>query len=129
VIFKTQSSTNLFNNSLLGLQLVDKTKRKKDKSERKKVASESEQITPVAEVSEPPSEEIKPVQTKPEEIKKENQYLIVPETNLPEKKNMNVEQKQVSNSVNVENLGDSSEEDHVKARELLKGFSDQTKKG
>jgi len=128
VIFKTQSSTNLFNNSLLGLQLVDKTKRKKDKSERKKVASEPEQITPVAEVSEPPSEEIKPVQTKPEEIKKENQYLIVPETNLPEKKNMNVEQKQVSNSVNVENLGDSSEEDHVKARELLKGFSDQTKK-
>ena len=129
VIFKTQSSTNLFNNSLLGLQLVDKTKRKKDKSERKKVASEPEQITRVAEVSEPPSEEITPVQsTKPEEIKKENQYLIVPETNLPEKKNMNVEQKQVSNSVNIENLADSSEDDHVKARELLKGFSDQTKK-
>ncbi|MBK7055394.1 MAG: chemotaxis protein CheW [Leptospiraceae bacterium] len=129
VIFKTQSSTNLFNNSLLGLQLVDKTKRKKDKSERKKVVYEPEQITRVAEVSEPPSEEITPVQpTKPEEIKKENQYLIVPETNLPEKKNMNVEQKQVSNSVNIENLADSSEDDHVKARELLKGFSDQTKK-
>jgi two-component system chemotaxis sensor kinase CheA len=129
VIFKTQSSTNLFNSSLLGLQLVDKTKKKKDKSERKKVTSEQEQVIRVAENSEIPAEQevIKSTLTKTDEIKKENQYLIV-ETPEPEKKDMNVEPKQVSNSVNIENLADSSEDDHAKARELLKGFSDQTKK-
>ncbi len=129
VIFKTQSSTNLFNSSLLGLQLVDKTKKKKDKSERKKVTSEQEEVIRGAEHSEIPVEQesVKPMHTKSDEIKKENQYLIV-EPPEPEKKDMNVEPKQVSNSVNIENLADSSEDDHVKARELLKGFSDQTKK-
>lgn len=135
VIFKTQSSTNLFNNSLLGLQLVDKSKKKKDKSERKKASMDSEQVTRVAEVQEAteiPKEEVQPEvvkapPVKAPEPKKENQYLIV-ETPEPEKKPMNTEQKPVSNSVNIENLADSSEDDHQKARELLKGFSDQTKK-
>ncbi len=133
VIFKTQSSTNIFNSSLLGLQLVDKTKKKKDKSERKKITSDPEQVAPMAEVVEMPKEDTSTEVAKPTpptrvpEPRKENQYLIV-ETPEPEKKDMNTEPKPMSNSVNIENLADSSEDDHQKARELLRGFSDQTKK-
>ncbi|HMW04374.1 MAG TPA: chemotaxis protein CheW [Leptospiraceae bacterium] len=129
VVFKTQNSTNLFNNSLLGLQLVDKSKKKKDKTERKRVVSEQETVIRTAELNAEPIP-VEPQKTEPvaeapkEELKKENQYLVV--ESEPESKPM--EQKPVSNSVNIENLGDTSESDHEKARELLKGFSDQTKK-
>lgn len=125
VIFKTQSSTNLFNNSLLGLQLVDKSKKKKDKTERKRVVTEQETVVRNAEInSEPVPAEIHNQEPHKEEPKKENPYLVV-ETETESKP---MEQSKASNSVNIENLADTTEEDHEKARELLKGFSDQTKK-
>ena len=127
VVFKTQNSTNIFNSSLLGLQLVDKSKKKKDKSERKKTQSEQEPVIKTPE-PEPVMEEIKQTQSnKVEEPKKENPYLVVEKVGQ-EKVEPSIVTPSVSNSVNIENLADSSEDDHIKARELLKGFSDQTKK-
>lgn len=122
VIFKTQNSTNLFNNSLLGLQLVDKSKKKKDKSERKKITTEQD-LPPVQ------PQEVASAMPEPElpqqEAKVDNSYLVVkPEEEIKE---VNMEQIETTpeNRTVVDNNAD---DEHLKARELLKGFSDQTKK-
>ena len=121
VIFKTQSSTNLFNSSLLGLQLVDKSKRKKDKSERKKIVTETETVTRHADEA----VVLIPEARQMEEEKVDNSYLVVkPETDVKE---VNMSQIEIEPKESLVDTS-SSEDEHVKARELLKGFSDQTKK-
>ncbi len=122
-IYKTITSTNLYNSKLLEMVLSDKSRRKKDKStERKK---------PVVIVHEKEEEELEPQ----EEIRVESNLnpsetsdiVEVREDEIPtnvEKPSEELEEPTLEESVTT-----SEEEDdgRLQAKEMLKSFSEQTK--
>jgi two-component system chemotaxis sensor kinase CheA len=117
-IFKTINSTNLYNSKLQEMNLMDKSRKKKDKSqEKKKIVQHRIEPDYIEQVEELPKEmdhkqmqEESPV---PEEISQ------IPEKNsIPEK----VIEEQVAVAHDPKIL-----DENLKAKEILKSLSDQTK--
>jgi two-component system chemotaxis sensor kinase CheA len=125
-IYKTINSTNQYNSKLLEMVLSDKSKRKKEKSsERKKpviIVHEKEKIeeqeeveikveSPEATDQTPPIvEETSPISTESEEV---SQY-------------QEIETSEYNSSYEEPPLTED-EEDRLRAKEMLKTFSEQTK--
>ena len=114
LVYKTANSTNMYNSKLLEMVQSDKSKRKKEKSKqvKKAVIQERDEDIPL---------QLSSVQSKQEEEKTEE---TAPEQEVQVQEETSVH----SESVTPEESSDStiSDDEHAKAKELLKSFAEQT---
>jgi two-component system, chemotaxis family, sensor kinase CheA len=126
-IYKTLNSTNIYNSKLLEMVMSDKSKRKKDKnSERKKQQKQitKEEVSEKDEiVIESPVEEI--IEAPTLQNNNSNPSTPIFDDSNDDTENTNSNGNESSNDSKDEH--DPNYEEHLKAKELLKSFSEQTK--
>lgn len=123
-MFKTLNSTNIFNNTLTSIKQTDRYKKKKDKQDKRRQPVVQERAEEFVYSEAPVPEQFVEEKKAPEPAKAEkpNPYLVVEEPK--EEPKMETRSEEYESSSN----SGTSEDDHKKAREMLKGFSEQTNK-
>jgi two-component system chemotaxis sensor kinase CheA len=123
-IYKTKNATNIFNQSLLQLKQQDKSRKKKEKSDRKKVVIQKDYSTEeIAKQEEEIQTEKEPVvQEIQSEVQKENPYIVKEDTQAQD----DILNDELEEAIPVDITEEMDERE--KAKEMLKSFSEQTKK-